>query len=55
MKKYYQNHKEEIKKKVKEYREKNNVFEKQKAGKDLGLKYEIWIFDKSVNILEKYI
>lgn len=35
--------------------EKNNVFEKQKAAKDLGFKYEIWIFNKSGNILEKYI
>lgn len=35
--------------------EKNNVFEKQKAGKDLGLNYEIWIFDKNGNILDKYI
>jgi len=35
--------------------EKNNVFEKQKAAKDLGLKYEIWIFNKSGELLEKYI
>jgi hypothetical protein len=32
--------------------EKNNVFEKQKAAKDLGYKYEIWIYDKNGNILE---
>ena len=35
--------------------EKNNVFEKQKAAKDLGLKYEIWIFNKSGELLDKYI
>jgi hypothetical protein len=35
--------------------EKNNVFEKQKAAKDLGLKYEIWIFNKLGNLIEKYI
>jgi hypothetical protein len=35
--------------------EKNNVFEKQKAAKDLGLKYEIWIFNKSGDLLDKYI
>jgi len=35
--------------------EKNNVFEKQKAAKDLGFKYEIWIFNKSGELLEKYI
>lgn len=35
--------------------EKNNVFEKQKAAKDLGLRYEIWIFNKSGELLEKYI
>lgn len=35
--------------------EKNYVFEKQKAAKDLGLKYEIWIFNKSGELLEKYI
>ena len=35
--------------------EKNNVFEKQKAAKDLGFKYEIWIFDGNGNILNKYI
>ena len=35
--------------------EKNNVFEKQKASKDLGLKYEIWIFNKSGQLLERYI
>lgn len=34
--------------------EKNNVFEKQKAAKDLGLKYDIWIFDKSGNKIEVY-
>jgi hypothetical protein len=34
--------------------EKNNVFEKQKAAKDLGFKYEIWIFDGNGNILNKY-
>lgn len=35
--------------------EKNNVFEKQKAAKDLGLQYEIWIFNKDGDILDKYI
>ena len=35
--------------------EKNNVFEKQKAAKDLGLKYEIWIFNKEGDLLDKYI
>ena len=35
--------------------EKNNVFEKQKAAKDLGLKYEIWIFNKLGELLDKYI
>jgi len=35
--------------------EKNNVFEKQKAAKDLGLNYEIWIFNKLGNLIEKYI
>lgn len=35
--------------------EKNNVFEKQKAAKDLGLKYEIWIFNKQGDFLDKYI
>jgi len=34
--------------------EKNNVFEKQKAAKDLGLKYDIWIFDKNGNKIETY-
>ena len=35
--------------------EKNNVFEKQKAAKNLGLKYEIWIFNKSGELLDRYI
>jgi hypothetical protein len=35
--------------------EKNNVFEKQKAGKDLGFNYEIWIFNKLGDLLDKYI
>lgn len=35
--------------------EKNNVFEKQKAAKDLGFKYEIWVFNKSGELLDKYI
>lgn len=35
--------------------EKNNVFEKQKAAKDLGLQYEIWILNRSGKLLEKYI
>jgi len=35
--------------------EKNNVFEKQKAAKDLGLKYEIWILNKEGDLLDKYI
>jgi hypothetical protein len=34
---------------------KNNVFEKQKAAKDLGLKYEIWIFNREGELLDKYI
>lgn len=34
---------------------KNCVFEKQKAAKDLGLRYEVWIFDGKGTILEKYI
>lgn len=34
---------------------KNYVFEKQNAAKDLGLKYEVWIFNKYGEILEKYI
>lgn len=34
---------------------KNNVFEKQKAAKDLGFTYEIWIFNKSGHLLEKHI
>jgi hypothetical protein len=34
--------------------EKNNVFEKQKAAKDLGLKYDIWIFDKNGNKIDVY-
>ena len=33
----------------------NNVFEKQKSAKDLGLKYEIWIFNKSGQLLDKHI
>ena len=39
MKKYYENHKEEIK----------------QAAKDLGFLYEIWIFDNDGKILNKYI
>ena len=35
--------------------EKNNVFEKQKAAKDLGFIYEIWIFDRNGNIIDKYL
>lgn len=35
--------------------EKNNVLEKQQFAKDLGLKYEIWIFNKSGELLDKYI
>jgi hypothetical protein len=31
--------------------EKNNVLEKQKAAKNLGFKYEIWIYDKNGNKL----
>lgn len=34
---------------------KNNVFEKQQAAKDLGLKYEIWILNKDGEVLDKYI
>ena len=34
---------------------KNNVFEKQKSAKELGLNYEIWIFDKIGKLLDKYI
>jgi hypothetical protein len=34
---------------------KNHVFEKQKAAKDLDLKYEIWIFDRNGKLLDKYI
>lgn len=34
---------------------KNSVFEKQKAAKDLGYGYEIWIFDRNGDILEKHI
>jgi hypothetical protein len=34
--------------------EKNNVFEKQKSAKDLGLKYDIWIYDKTGNKIHTY-
>ena len=34
--------------------EKNNVFEKQKSAKELGLKYEIWIYDKIGNKIQTY-
>jgi len=34
--------------------EKNYVFEKQKAAYDLGLKYDIWIYDKSGIKIEAY-
>jgi hypothetical protein len=34
--------------------EKNNVFEKQNAAKDLGLNYEIWIYDAKGKLIEKY-
>lgn len=34
---------------------KNYVFEKQNAAKELGLVYEIVIFDEKGNILEKFI
>jgi hypothetical protein len=33
---------------------KNNVLEKQKAAKDLGYTYEIWIFDKEGSLLDEY-
>jgi hypothetical protein len=32
--------------------EKNNVFEKQKAAKDLGYKYDIWIYNKNGDKIE---
>lgn len=35
--------------------QKNNVLEKQQAAKDLGYNYEVWIFDKKGDILDKYI
>lgn len=35
--------------------DKNCVFEKQQAAKDLGLRYEVWVFDRKGAILEKYI
>jgi hypothetical protein len=34
--------------------EKNNVFEKQKSAKDLGLKYDVWIYDKTGNKIHTY-
>ena len=65
MKKYYEIHKEEIKEKVKEYREKTNYYAnissekkkdcvllKQQAAKDLGYEYEIWIYDAKANKVE---
>jgi hypothetical protein len=33
---------------------KNTIFLKQNAGKDLGYKYEIWIYDSKGNKVEKY-
>jgi hypothetical protein len=34
--------------------EKNNVFEKQKAAHNLGLLYDIWIYDSNGNKIESY-
>ena len=32
---------------------KNSVLEKQKGAKDLGYNYEIWIFDREGNLVDK--
>ena len=32
-----------------------NVFLKQKAGKELGYNYEIWVYDKKGNIINKFL
>jgi len=34
--------------------EKNNVFQKQISAKDLGLKYEIWVYDKNGTKIQKW-
>jgi len=33
---------------------KNIIFIKQKAAKELGYKYEIWIFDRKGILIEKF-
>jgi hypothetical protein len=33
----------------------NNIFEKQKAAKELGYNYEIWIYDKNGNKVETFV
>ena len=34
---------------------KNNIFEKQQAGKQLGYLYEIWIYDSKGTLLERHL
>lgn len=33
----------------------NHIFFKQQAAKDLGYEYEIWVFDRKGNIVDKYL
>ena len=36
-------------------KKKDNIFEKQKAAKDLGYSYEIWVYDKNGNKVETFV
>ena len=36
-------------------KKKDNIFLKQNAGKELGYKYEIWVYDCKGNKVETYV